>query len=207
MNQGHTSRAIPSLQQVNGVSIYNGDCADILPTLSIAPALILTSPPYDNLRDYGGHGFDFDRVADALVTVMPEGGVLVWVVADATIDGSETGSSFRQALGFMERGLKLHDTMIYLKKGNAGRTFERRHSSAFEYMFVCSRGMPTTVNLLKDRPNALAGQRKSGRTSHRNRDGSQADRSDYVIPTVGKRTNVWGISCWVSFWLWRPLFR
>ena len=93
-------------------SLYQGDLIDVLPQLP-SPDLIITSPPYDNLRDYGGHGFDFDRVADALVGVMPEGGVLVWVVADATIDGSETGTSFRQALGFMDRGLEAarHDDL------------------------------------------------------------------------------------------------
>ena len=97
----------------DGVTLYHGDCAEVLPATGVKANLILTSPPYDNLRTYGGHGFDFDRVADACVGALADGGVLVCVVADATVDGSETGTSFRQALGFMERGLKAprHDDL------------------------------------------------------------------------------------------------
>ena len=102
--------------------------------------MILTSPPYDNLRIYGGYGFEFDRVADACVKVLRPGGVLVWIVADATIDGSETGTSFRHALGFMERGLYLHDTMIYKKKHGVPIENKGRYRSVFEYMFVFSAG-------------------------------------------------------------------
>ena len=119
--------------------LHKGDCADILPTLDIRPQLILTSPPYDNLRDYGGHEFDFDRVADAIVGVMPEGGVLVWVVGDATIDGSETGTSFRQALAFMDKGLRLHQTMHYQKTREMAFS-PNRYAATTEYMFVFSKG-------------------------------------------------------------------
>ena len=180
-----------TLQEVNGVSIYNGDCADILPTLSIAPSLILTSPPYDNLRDYGGHGFDFDRVADALVAVMPEGGVLVWVVADATVDGSETGTSFRQALGFMDRGLKLHDTMIYAKTHLPNCT-PNRYPQSFEYMFALTRGAPAVVHLLRDAHNVSGGRRNTVSTQGRAKDGSKVGRViQYTVPETGLRANVW----------------
>ena len=75
--------------------------------------LVVTSPPYDNLRQYNGYSFDFENVAKELYRVTKQGGVVVWVVDDATIKGSETGTSFRQALFFMECGFRLHDTMIY----------------------------------------------------------------------------------------------
>ena len=120
------------------------------------PDLILTSPPYDAIRTYGGHGFDFDRVADTLVGIMPEGGVLVWVVADATVDGSETGTSFRQALGFMERDLLLHDTMIYMKKGPP-LTMPNTYIQVWEYMFVFTAGAINPPNLIKDKKNLMAG--------------------------------------------------
>ena len=98
-------------------TLYQGDCADILPLLNAKPDLIITSPPYDELRKYGGHDWDFGRVAGTLISTMPEGGVLIWIVSDATVDYSETGTSFRQALGFMERGLIVarHDDIRVLK--------------------------------------------------------------------------------------------
>ena len=137
--------------QDDAVTLYHGDCAEVLPAAGVKADLILTSPPYDNLRTYGGHGFDFDRVADACVGALTDGGVLVWVVADATIDGSETGTSFRQALGFMERGLKLHDTMIYRKIGGGAIKNAPRHKNGFEYMFVFANGVPRVLNIIEDK--------------------------------------------------------
>ena len=174
-------------------SVYLGDCVDVLATKAdVSPDLIMTSPPYDNLRDYGGHKFEFEPVADAIVDVMQEGSVLVWVVADATIDGGETGTSFRQALGFVERGLKLHDTMIYRKDGYPVR-LPNRYMSEFEYMFVFALGTPSTANLIADRPNLRAG------TVHRVRNGqgrkgdlktSQSDKA-ILISMHRVRGNIW----------------
>ena len=177
--------------QSNGTSVYHGDLVDILPDLEIAPALILTSPPYDNLRDYGGHGFDFDRVADALVAAMPEGGVLVWVVGDATIDGSETGTSFRQALGFMDRGLKLHQTLHYQKSRELALS-PNRYANVSEYMFVFSSGKPSAVNLIADKPNVDVGHRVSSGTMGRNRKGEGGNHtSNKRVGAFGVRTNIW----------------
>ena len=170
--------------------LHIGDCAEILPELGISPQLILTSPPYDSLRAYGGHGFDFDRVADALVAIMPPGGVLVWVVADATIDGSETGTSFQQALAFKDLGLYLHDTMVYAKIGSNGMTNPGRHQSGFEYMFVLSNGKPRTVNIIGDVPTSQAGRTKQ-KPTHRQADGSLLESNPYQIPETTQRNNVW----------------
>ena len=96
--------------------IYNMDCVEgmkMLPDGSVD--LTVTSPPYDNLRTYKGYSFDFEAVANELFRVTKPGGVAVWVVNDATVKGSETGTSFRQALRFKEIGFLLHDTMIYAK--------------------------------------------------------------------------------------------
>ena len=173
-----------------GISLYHGDCADVLSKLDVKADLILTSPPYDHLRDYGGTGFDFGATADACVESLTEGGVLVWVIADSTIDGSETGSSFRQALAFKSRGLKLHDTMIYLKKGSNGLTYTNRHQNGFEYMFVFSNGNPKTINLIADKP-AVLGGRKVAAPTHRNKDGTISTREGYMLPKFVTRNNVW----------------
>ena len=112
--------------------------------------LTVTSPPYDNLRDYKGYSFPFEEIAKELYRVTKNGGVLVWVVGDACVNGSETGSSFKQALFFMECGFKLHDTMIYNKDAFPFPE-SNRYYQQFEYMFVLSKGSPNTSNLIADK--------------------------------------------------------
>ena len=179
---------------MNNWTLHRGDCVDYLPRYEGQADLILTSPPYDNLRDYGGHGFDFDRVANACVAALKPGGVIVWVVADATIDGSETGTSFRQALGFMERGLKLHDTMIYLKNGSGWKSYKKRHVNAFEYMFVLANGYPNTVNVIKDVIAKKPGKATAPSSAIRESNGSIGGRQDKIVPAIIPRTNVWQYS-------------
>lgn len=123
-----------------------GNCVELMQNLpSECIDLVVTSPPYDNLRDYKGYSFDFENVAKQLYRVMKKGGVVVWVVNDATINGSETGTSFRQALYFKDIGFNLHDTMIY-KKTNPTPQKSNRYQPCFEYMFVFSKGKPKTFN-------------------------------------------------------------
>jgi site-specific DNA-methyltransferase (adenine-specific) len=107
--------------------------------------LIVTSPPYDNLRDYKGFSFNFPEILHGICKIMKTGGVVVWVVGDETKGGSESGVSFKQALSFMEAGFNLHDTMIYQKR-NVLPLNDRRYEPCFEYMFVFSVGSPKTFN-------------------------------------------------------------
>lgn len=108
--------------------------------------LTVTSPPYDNLRTYNGYCFDFESVAKELFRVTKHGGVIVWVVGDATVKGSESGTSFRQALYFKEIGFNLHDTMIYKKANAMPNANSKRYRQCFEYMFILSKGEPNTFN-------------------------------------------------------------
>lgn len=110
--------------------------------------LTVTSPPYDNLRDYHGYPFDFESIAFELFRVTKPGGVVVWVVADEIVNGSESGNSFRQALHFMELGFNLHQTMIYEKTGHPFPPSNRYYRQS-EYMFVFSKGTPLATNLLR----------------------------------------------------------
>ena len=110
--------------------------------------LTVTSPPYDNLRSYNEFTWDFEETAQELFRITKEGGVVVWIVGDATIKGSETGTSFKQALFFMECGFNLHDTMIY-QKNSYPFPPSNRYYQQFEYMFVLSKGTPKTSNLLR----------------------------------------------------------
>lgn len=112
--------------------------------------MVLTSPPYDNLRTYNGYSFDFEQTAQQIFRVLKKGGVCVWVVGDATIKGSETGTSFRQALYFKDIGFNLHDTMIYEKLNPIPLT-HNRYEQKFEYMFVLSKGRPNNFNPIKEK--------------------------------------------------------
>lgn len=172
-------------------NIINTDAAQFLhkiPDSSID--LTVTSPPYDNMRDYQGFQFDFPNIAQELFRITKKGGVLVWIIGDATIKGSETGSSFRQALKFKEIGFRLHDTMIYQKSGFAFPSRTRYHQ-IFEYMFVLSKGKPKTFNPIKDKPNkshytfSKKRRKKDGSISHQN------DTSRITVDEFGMRFNIW----------------
>lgn len=141
--------------------IYNMDCVEGMKQLpNECIDLIVTSPPYDNLRDYHGYTFDFPAIAQELYRVTKSGGVVVWIVSDATINGSETGTSFKQALGFKDVGFNLHDTMIWVKDGGGGFGSIYCYMQNTEYMFILSKGKPKAVNLIRDHKNSYAGRKK-----------------------------------------------
>jgi len=142
--------------------IYNGDSKEVLKTFpDNCIDLTVTSPPYDNLRTYNGFTFDFENIAKELYRVTKQGGVVVWVVGDATIKGSETGTSFKQALYFKEIGFNLHDTMIYRKK-NPMPVKSNRYLPCFEYMFILSKGTPKVVNLIRESTQATGTEKYTG---------------------------------------------
>lgn len=169
-----------------------GDAKDKLKELKDCSVdLTVTSPPYDNLRTYKGYKFDFEEIAAELYRVTKDGGVLVWVVNDATIKGSETGTSFKQALYFMEVGFNLHDTMIYGKKNplpNAGV----RYQQSFEYMFVFSKGKPRIVNLLLRKRRNKTGDKRTYRKKafSRDKDGN-FNQNEYYVKEYVPRENIW----------------
>lgn len=174
--------------------IYNGDCLEIMPTLADKSIdLTVTSPPYDNLRTYNGNSqFDFEGIAKELYRVTKNGGVVVWVVADATIKGSETGTSFKQALYFKEIGFNLHDTMIYMKDGISFPD-KNRYQNCFEYMFVFSKRAPKTVRLIQDRQNKSFGRVVTGTDRNANGETRKASCFGQAIKEKGARWNVWEI--------------
>lgn len=131
--------------------IICGDCLEVMKKLpDKCVDLTVTSPPYDNLRTYNGYSFDFEGIAQELYRITKDGGVVVWVVGDATINGSETGTSFRQALYFKEIGFNLHDTMLYKKK-NTPFMRSNGYTNCFEFMFVLTKGKPKTFNPIKEK--------------------------------------------------------
>lgn len=161
--------------------IYNEDCRDTMrrmPDESIH--MVLTSPPYDDLRDYEGYEFPFEWIAEEISRILIPDGIVVWVVGDAVHKGSETGSSFRQALYFMDLGLKLHDTMIFEKNSTtfSAKKNGNRYTQIFEYMFVFAKGK-VEASLLCDKPNKWAG--------HKDWAGKIAN----PVAEFGVRNNIW----------------
>lgn len=179
---------------------YNENC---LNTMKAMPNnfidLTVTSPPYDNLRDYKGYSFSFEEIAVELYRVTKEGGVLVWVVGDATVDGSETGTSFKQALYFKEVGFRLHDTMLYVRSGKFPE--KNRYWQDFEYMFVLSKGSPKTFNPIRVKSVRKEGDRVLSRK--RAKSGELIEGTCYkkMTKSTGEKneSNVWYMPAgWMS---------
>ena len=173
-----------------GISIYHGDCREILPALPQVD-LVCTSPPYDTLREYGGHNFNVASCIEPITQSLLRGGVIMWNVADEVVNGSESGSSMKQALEFMRLGLNLHDTMIYTKPTS---TFpeSNRYPQAWEYMFILSKGKPKTVNLIRDKPNKHAGTKNHG--TRRTKNGKLLNvTNNREFAEMGYRLNWWTI--------------
>jgi site-specific DNA-methyltransferase (adenine-specific) len=153
--------------------------------------LTVTSPPYDNLRQYNGYSFDFENVAKELFRVTKQGGVVVWVVGDATIKGSETGTSFRQALYFKEIGFNLHDTMIFKKANPIPQIYRKRYNNEFEFMFVFSKGTVKTHNPLMI--DCLHAGLELNGTTYKNFSKNEQTREKMAKPVKDKKIkgNIW----------------
>ena len=175
----------------------NDDCLSFMKKLDdCCVDLTVTSPPYDNLRKYNGYYFDFENIAKELFRITKDGGVVVWNVNDATINGSETGTSFRQALFFMDCGFNLHDTMIWVKDGGGAIGSNKCYTQNFEYMFVLSKGKPKSVNLIYDKPN---GSYKQNNTALHKQSGRRKPSGEIKVEIrkppkeYSKRNNWWYI--------------
>ncbi len=172
-----------------------GDCLEVMkdiPDKSID--MVLTSPPYDNLRDYKGYTFDFEGIAKQLFRIVKDGGVVVWVVGDATIKGSETGTSFKQALYFKDIGFNLHDTMIYAKNNPIPQN-HNRYEQQFEFMFVFSKGKPKTFNPIKVKTKSAGKEYSWKDTNDYGEKSAKRSRDEIsVVKSEKNMFNIWFMS-------------
>lgn len=185
----------------NGIELYNEDCLVVLDRLiekGVQVDLTVTSPPYDDIRNYNNTlVWDFDifkEIAQKLYKITKEGGILVWVVGDKIIKGSETLNSFRQALYFQSLGFNVHDTMIYEKNTSSfpARRNGNRYTQIFEYMFIFSKGKPKTVNLICDKENRWAGSVNWGKNTQRTQNDELIETSKIKEdPKYSPRNNIW----------------
>ena len=175
--------------------IICGDCLEVMKTFPDKSIdMVLTSPPYDNLRTYKGYTFNFEGIAQEIYRVLKDGGVCVWVVGDATIKGSETLTSFKQAIYFKELGFNVHDTMIYQKNGYPFPP-KNRYYQVFEYMFVFSKGKPKTTNIL--RVPTIGHKHKAStqsRSTIRQKDGTLTKMKYKMGLDTRKDDNVWKLN-------------
>lgn len=173
-------------------SIIEGNCVEVMKTFDDEIIdLTVTSPPYDDLRNYKGYVFPFEEIAQELYRITKQGGVVVWVVADATINATETGTSFKQALYFKEIGFNLHDTMIFRKKNPIPQIYRKRYNNEFEYMFVFSKGVVQTHNpIMVDCMHA--GLPLNG-TTYKNYSKNEQTREKLAKPVKDKKIkgNIW----------------
>lgn len=175
--------------------INNDDCIKFMKKLpDNCIDLTVTSPPYDDLRDYENKLVwdynTFRKVARELYRVTKKGGIVVWVIGDKTDKGNKSLTSFKHALYFQEVGFNIYDVIIYEKAGS-GPPHPNRYFNSFEYMFVMSKGKPKSVNLLKDKKNSCAGMSTFGDITRREKDGSLTTKGKKIINEYGVRTNIW----------------
>lgn len=179
------------------MKLINNDCLKVLPTIpKNSVDMIITSPPYDDIRDYNNSStwnFDvFKNIANELQKCLKNGGVIVWIVNDATVNGNETGTSFRQALYFKEIGLNLHDTMIWQKETfTAVGSIKTRYAPVFEYMFILSKDKPKTFNPLIDKLNKSYGRKYDGTIRQKNGQTKPISSNGKKIKEYGIRYNIW----------------
>ena len=166
-----------------------GNCVEVMESWPEGCVdLMVTSPPYDQLRDYKGYDFDSKQVITALFRVIRPGGVVVWVVGDTMVRGSRTLTSFRHAVQFRQAGFNVHDVMLYQKK-NTPFSRKNAYTNCYEFVFVCSKGAPYAFNPL--RVPVLDSSKYKVRSKRRNTDGSMSDKVRETFNTEKIRTNIW----------------
>ena len=172
--------------------LFNMDCVECMRQIEDNTIdLTVTSPPYDDLRKYNGYSFDFENTAKELYRITKDGGIVVWVVADKTEKGSESGTSFKQALFFKDIGFNLHDTMIYMS--DKPPLTHNRYEQKFEYMFVFSKGKPKTFNPIMEECK-YAGSDKKARTFRHTGDELQETHIKNKVNKEKIKGNVWYFS-------------
>jgi len=179
--------------------IYTENCLSTLERMDDGFLdMTITSPPYDDLRDYNGYHFPVEEIAASLYRKTKLGGVVIWVVGDRTVNGNETLTSFRHALTFQSAGFRAHDTMIYVKNNPIPSDCGRRYRQAFEYMFCFSKGQPKTFNPITE-PTKSAGQKISAfRITGKGRGNVPDEDIGRKIKSERKVTNIFGYNVGTS---------
>lgn len=171
--------------------IYHENCIDTLKRMPDEFVdMTITSPPYDDLREYEGYHFPVEEIAALLFRKTTKGGVVIWVVGDRTVNGGETLTSFRHAFVFREAGFKVHDTMLYVKNNPIPSDCGRRYRQAFEYMFCFSKGQPRTFNPITEATKSAGARIKAFRITERGRGNVPDEDTGRKIKAERKVSNI-----------------
>ena len=175
-------------------SIICGDSAEVLknfPDNSID--MVVTSPPYDGLRDYNGFSLDLHKIGKEIYRVLKDGGIAVMVIQDATKDFAKSLTSFRTIVDWCDNvGFRLFETVIYHKNGTEGAWWKQRFRVDHEYMPIFMKGKkPQYFNKepLKI-PSKHGGKVMSG-SGNRRTDGTLSETVRRPINTMKCRGTVW----------------
>lgn len=182
--------------KIRNCEIICGDCCEKVKELidkGIKTDLTITSCPYDDLRNYDGK-IQFDEskwreLIPLLYDITNDGGVVVWIVNDMVKNGSKTGTSFKQALAFMDAGFNLNDTMIWSKLNPMPQVKQPRYNQCFEYMFVFSKGKPKTFNPIMV-PCKCAGQNYDSTCKNMGGENGRTEKH-FIINKEKVKSNIW----------------
>jgi len=178
------------------INLMQGDCLERMKEIPDGSVdMVITSPPYDDLRSYNGNNAEWGErvwkgVIENLYRVVGTGGVVVWVVADKTFKGSESLTSFKQAMHAVDCGFNLHDTMIWEKTGRVPT--QDRYYNVVEYMFVFSKGKPKSMNFITDHK-CVNGGRKQRKDKVINKGENKKGEGYFIRNEFGRRSNIWKI--------------
>lgn len=171
--------------------IYKENCIDTMHRMPDEQLdMTITSPPYDDLREYQGYHFPVEEIAASLFHKTKTGGVVIWVVADRTVNGSETLTSFQHAFTFREAGFLVHDTMLYVKNNPIPSDCGKRYRQAFEYMFCFSKGQPKTFNPITEPTKSAGTKIKAFRITENGRGNVPLEDIGRKIKTERKVNNI-----------------
>lgn len=199
MNVNYEETTLMDIQNKHMNEIILGDAETVLKRIEDNSVdLTVTSPPYDDLRTYKGFGSSwnqskFQAIARELMRVTKPGGVIVWVVGDKTENGSESGTSFTQALYFKEIGMNINDTMVWEKLNPMPQVKQPRYTQCFEHMFVFSKGTPKTFNPIMV-PTKCGGQHYKSTGKMITKDEGKRRKLDYKVNKLKVDSNIWKIA-------------
>lgn len=174
--------------------IYCIDCVEgmkKIPDNSVD--IVVTSPPYDGIRDYNGFNFDLHETGRGLIRILKEGGIVAMVIQDQTKNFGKTLTSFKTIIDWCDNiGFKLFECVIYRKHGSEGAWWTNRFRVDHEYMPIFLKGeKPQYFNKENLKVPSIHGGKVMTGSGSRRTDGKTNARVTRPINTMKCRGTIW----------------